>query len=235
MRNSQAKRNIFLNIQKGLKTKTDRPYPSIPEDTLLIEPTEDDLAVTFAQQFDASGGNYIYCENTSHFFKQLNEFAEGMGWDYIYTWEDELYEPLSKAGMRQVRKGKQLDLAHASLTTCEALIADSGSILFTSSQNDQHRLMVEPPVQIVIAYYSQLLINMEEAIDHLAIRYGNQLPSYVEFVNGPCQTRALEMERVKGGMGPNEIYLFFIDDAAMIPQLIEDSQRQENEIASLNY
>lgn len=222
MRNLQSKRNIIQNIQKGLRHKTKRPFPGIPEDAVLIEePQESDLAILFAEQLAESKGQFIYCQDQAALVSNLNEFSETLGWEYIHCWDSNILDPLQAAGLKRLRMGKQLDLAHASLSYCEALIADSGSILFTSSQNDSHKLITQPPVQIVIAFCSQLLLNMEEAIEHLSLSYEGNLPAYVEFVNGPCKTRAWEMESIKGGMGPNDLYVFFVDDGAMIPQMIQ--------------
>ncbi len=219
MNNSQSRKTIIEAIREGLQKKsTIAPFPDLSTETVVIPvPQTDDISMLFAEKFAASGGNFVYCEDQSDFFRQLQEMTAFYKWEYIHCWEPSIAEPLMNSGLKQIRTGKRLDLAHASLSTCEALVADTGSILFSSANSDQQELLMVPPVQIVLASYSQLVLNMEELMECLDEVFENGMPSYMELVSGPAKTRAIEMREQSGGMAPRQIHLFFIDDATLVP------------------
>lgn len=219
---------VIDKIRKALAERTDRPFPHVGENDQLLElPKDDDLSIAFAESFTKAGGKFVYCQDEQHLLEQLELFSDANDWDYIYCWDESLSEPLSENGFRRCRPGKKLDLAHASLGKCEALLAQEGSLMLTSSTTPDPRLHREAPVHIVIAYFSQVLLNMEEALYYLSMKPENEKPEYVEFICGPSSTRAIEMKKMPSPLGASELYLFFVDDAAMIPDLLGEEEVAE--------
>ena len=72
----------------------------------------------------------------------------------------------------------------ASVTSCEALIARTGSIVLSSVH--QGRIpSVYAPVHICIAFTSQLMYDLKDGFVALNEKYKQYLPSFITFATGP--------------------------------------------------
>jgi len=98
------------------------------------------------------------------------------------------------------------------ITTCEALIARTGSILISSGSAAGRRLSIYPSIHVVVAYASQLKNDTIDAIQFMNEKYQGQLPSLMSVVAGPSRTADIEKTLVLGAHGPRELFLFLIDD-----------------------
>lgn len=84
--------------------------------------------------------------------------------------------------------------------------------MVSSAQASGRRLIVYPDVHIVVAYASQIVLDLTEALNVVAERYKNNFPSLVSVISGPSRTADIEKTLVMGAHGPRELYLFLIDD-----------------------
>jgi L-lactate dehydrogenase complex protein LldG len=73
------------------------------------------------------------------------------------------------------------------------------------------RLSIYPPVHIVLAYTSQIVLDLKDGFKLLKTRYGNQLPSMITTVTGPSRTADIEKTLVKGAHGPKELFVFLLE------------------------
>jgi L-lactate dehydrogenase complex protein LldG len=87
-----------------------------------------------------------------------------------------------------------------------------GSIMVSTAQASGRRLIVYPDVHIVVAYTSQLLPDLPEALNAITEKYGKDLPSLISVISGPSRTADIEKTLVMGAHGPRELYLFLIED-----------------------
>ena len=65
---------------------------------------------------------------------------------------------------------------------------------------------------ICIAYSSQLIYDIKEALEFIKTKYQNGLPSLISFATGPSRTADIEKTLVVGVHGPKEVYCFLVDD-----------------------
>jgi L-lactate dehydrogenase complex protein LldG len=209
-----SKERILKNIRAALILPTNLPFPNIDSTSSVYPQPSESLDVIFAEAFTKIQGNYIYCENEGDFLEQLSSLSEKNNWQNIYAWEFILQDFFQKNGFRRLRVGNSLEKADAGITTCECLVARTGSIFISSRKESGRQLPIFPPVHIVIAYNNQLYYDLKEAIQFVVEKYNSNLPSMISIASGPSRTADIEKTLVLGAHGPKEVYLFFIDQHA---------------------
>jgi L-lactate dehydrogenase complex protein LldG len=98
-----------------------------------------------------------------------------------------------------------LESCPVGITRCEALIAQTGSVLITNKGCGGRALSVLPPHHIVIASRDQLLPDMLAGYDLLTKTYGDKLPSFISFITGASRTGDIERILVLGAHGPKRL------------------------------
>jgi L-lactate dehydrogenase complex protein LldG len=97
---------------------------------------------------------------------------------------------------------KEIERADVGITLCDALIAQTGSILLTTRSAGGRTLSVLPPHHIVIARENQLLPDLPAAFELLQKTYNENYPSLITFITGPSRTGDIERILVLGAHGP---------------------------------
>jgi L-lactate dehydrogenase complex protein LldG len=205
---------IFASIKKALSKQADKPMaqPNFVSEIYAQNPSED-LAVVFAQNLIAVQGNFCFCSDEQDFLLNLISLLKQKKTPEIFVWEKHLQEILNCTDVSYKNSEEDFLKAEIGITTCEALVARSGSIVVTSRQSSGRRLGVYPPVHIVVAFTSQLVIDVKTALQNLQQKY-NIMPSMISFVTGPSRTADIEKTLVLGAHGPRELHVFLIDDFA---------------------
>lgn len=106
---------------------------------------------------------------------------------------------------------QKLEQCDVSLTSCETIVAQLGSILVSSQTSGGRALSVLPHAHVVIARTSQVVPDLADAIGQIKERYGQKLPSMLSFITGPSRTGDIERILVLGAHGPKELFLVLID------------------------
>lgn len=206
-----AKERMLKKIRHALLQKRENPYPNFEDQTLYPE-EQDPLDVLFAQRFTAVAGKFVYCEDDVSFIENLLSLAEKEKLRKMYAWEPSIQRCLEQYGFPFFSTDQDFRDADAGITGCEALIARSGSILVSSGTNAGRRLTVYPHIHIVLAYTSQLVLDIKDALQAVQARYGEALPSMVSVITGPSRTADIEKTLVLGAHGPKDVYVFLVED-----------------------
>jgi L-lactate dehydrogenase complex protein LldG len=107
---------------------------------------------------------------------------------------------------------KDIASCEAAITSCELLVARTGSMVLSSLY--QGRIpSVYAPVHVCIAYTSQLVYDVKDGLVKLKDKYRDFLPSMISFATGPSRTADIEKTLVVGVHGPKEVYCFVVDDS----------------------
>jgi L-lactate dehydrogenase complex protein LldG len=205
-----SKEKLLKKIRKALLEKRDNPYPNL-EDLPHYPKTNELPEVLFAEQFAAISGQFVFCEDEVQFIENLLELAEVRKWRKIYCWEPPLQDILTKFDYPFFETDKDFELADVGFTLCEALIARNGSILVSNANMAGRRLSIYPPVHIVLAYSSQMVLDLKDGFKLIKAKYGNNLPSMISNVTGPSRTADIEKTLVLGAHGPKELFVFLLD------------------------
>jgi L-lactate dehydrogenase complex protein LldG len=205
-----SKEKLLKKIRKALLEKRDNPYPNLEELPLYAPPVEIS-EVLFAEQFTAVNGQFVFCEDEVHFIENLLTLAEERSWRKIYCWEPPLQDILKLYEFPFFETDKDFEQADIGFTLCEALIARNGSILVSNANAAGRRLGIYPNVHIVLAYTSQLVLDLKDGFKLLKKKYGNNIPSLISTITGPSRTADIEKTLVLGAHGPKELFVFLLD------------------------
>jgi len=210
MKDTTSKEKMLKKIRKALLEKRDSPYPNL-EEAPLYEEYDGYLEVLFAEQLSLVAGKFVFCEDEIQFIENLLTLADEKSWRKIYCWEPPLQELLSHFEFPFYSTNTDFMQAEVGITLCESLIARNGSIMLSNGNAAGRRLSIYPPHHIVVAYTSQLVLDIKDAIKQLKARYSSDIPSMVSIVTGPSRTADIEKTLVLGAHGPKELIVFLLE------------------------
>jgi L-lactate dehydrogenase complex protein LldG len=124
----------------------------------------------------------------------------------IFVQDSSLLRRLSPAWQdgRSVRwssEGPPLEASQATITTAEALVALTGSVLVSSSCGGRGATVIAP-VHIVVATLDQLVPDLEAVFTRIREREIHMRNSYVCLITGSSRTADIEKILVMGAHGP---------------------------------
>jgi L-lactate dehydrogenase complex protein LldG len=206
---STSKENILKKIREALSNPVPLPFPeSEGAESIFVSPTDDD-AIVFAEEFTKLGGKFSFCVNEQELAAQLSSLIKEQGWTKIYCREPLFLRLLDHLGIEPYNSLPDCDV---SITGCEYLVARTGSMVLSAAQISGRTTSVYAPVHLCIAFNSQLLFDVKDALQFLKEKYSNNFPSFVTFATGPSRTADIEKTLVTGVHGPKEVYCFLVEE-----------------------
>jgi L-lactate dehydrogenase complex protein LldG len=103
---------------------------------------------------------------------------------------------------------RELGRCDAGISECDALIAQTGSVVVTSRSAGGRALSVLPPHHVVLARRAQLVPDLPAAFRALSAKYGASYPSMISLITGPSRTGDIERILVLGAHGPKKLTIF---------------------------
>ena len=213
MEDSTTREKILKKIRKALTNHRPQPYPNIDWDSNVHVVAQEPLEETFAKEFTAIGGRFVFCENELDFLEQLVQHSVENGWKKIYCYEEDLCELLEKVEFPFTRDQNDFKEGMVAITSCEALVARLGSVMISSKSQSGRRLVVVPTTHVIFAKTSQLVADNKDALQLIKNKYGSSMPSFIASLAGPSRTADIEKTLVVGVHGPKEVYCFVVDDS----------------------
>ena len=210
MKSTSSKENILKKIRQALTNPVPVPFPKSEGNNSVFQPPSDDLEVEFANEFTKLLGKFAFCINEADLIFQLKQLFTEKKWKNIYCVEDKLMPLIAESSGEKNNLSSLYD-CDASVTSCEYLIARTGSIVLSSAQQQGRTVSVYAPVHICIAYTDQLVYDIKDALQLLKEKYQGNIPSMITFATGPSRTADIEKTLVVGVHGPKEVYLFLVD------------------------
>jgi len=207
---SPSKENILKRIRKALTNSTPIPFPNSEGNNSIFHPAQQDLEIEFAQQFTKLQGKFIYCLNIQELGVQLNALIQKYNWTKIFCCEAKLSGVL-KEDLQISCPHNDLATCDASITSCEFLLARTGSIILSTGQESGRTVSVYAPIHICIAYSDQLVYDIKDGLHLLKEKYPHNLPSLITLATGPSRTADIEKTLVVGVHGPKEVYVLLVD------------------------
>jgi len=186
------------------------PFPASEGNQPVFPPAQQELEIEFAEQFNKLQGRFIFCVNRQELAFQLHSLIKKQDWQKIYCKEENLLTILGEQAAERITD--DLPGCDISVTGCEALVARTGSIVLSAAGESGRTSSVFAPIHICIAFTSQLVYDIRDALGVIRNKYGNQLPSLISFATGPSRTADIEKTLVVGVHGPKEVFLFLVDN-----------------------
>ena len=210
MKVSNSKEKILKKIRQALSTPVPVPFPQSEGNESVFQPATQEAEVEFAENFTKLQGKFSFCLNEKEFVQQLQTLIAARQWKNIYCREEELKLMLQQNSFTQ-NFFNDLAACDASITSCELLIARTGSIVMSSAQQSGRTVSVYAPVHICVAYTDQLVYDIKDALLSIKEKYSEHLPSLITLATGPSRTADIEKTLVVGVHGPKEVFCFLIE------------------------
>jgi len=144
----------------------------------------------------------------------LRNLRDAEGWKKIATHSGELTDKAVGALDLPVCRTdrpytvSKLESSDVGITECDALIAQTGSVLVTARSAGGRALSVLPPHHVVLARRDQLIADLPDAFELLKKKYEGNYPSFISFITGPSRTGDIERILVLGAHGPKKLTIF---------------------------
>lgn len=212
--------NILARIREALSVPAPKPgHPSPPgrvapsappTNTQVSASSEARLALFLKNAADLKADFYLLSD-LQELSARLHHLRDSENWHKIGVHRGGLTDFACRAlALPACRTDtsydvRELEGCDAGITECDALVAQTGSVLVTSRSAGGRALSVLPPHHLVIARRSQLVADLPEAFALLKARYGANYPSFISFITGPSRTGDIERILVLGAHGPKKL------------------------------
>ena len=168
------------------------------------------LIERFKLEFERVGGVFIMAKK-DQILPILNQTLKVENAEKIFVekFDDELSDILKQLDAKQIitqaHSEKQLAEVDASITGCDYLIAETGTIVFIHNEKRFKSSILLPRVHIVIAKSEQIYESLEHVFEKMDKKFDS-----IFLVTGPSRTADIEKVIVKGVHGPQMVYLILI-------------------------
>lgn len=212
MQDTTSREKILKKIRKALIHKTTARFPTIDWEKNIYVTEGDSLEERFAASFTKVGGQFVFCENEMEFLENVIMLAQENKWKQFYCQEKKITDFMDQIEFPYTKEDKKFPEGMVAITGCEALVARLGSVIISSKLGSGRKLFVVPTIHIVMAYTSQLVPELKDALTLIKSKYNDQLPSMIASLTGPSRTADIEKTLVTPAHGPRDIFVFLIDD-----------------------
>ena len=215
MEDRDSRKIILEKIRAARNNQSERLKTSFPK--LIHDPSQyfdelEDLAeVVFARNLIQVKGKFAYCPNQKELILSLRILFHEEQWKQVFCAEPAILDILKRAGVTTFSDFSIINEAESAVTGCEYLIARTGSVMVSSAQGSGRRIFGHTPVHIIIGRTSQLVGELRDALAGIKGKY-NEMPSQVSLITGPSRTADIEKTLVLGAHGPQELYVFLLND-----------------------
>ena len=160
--------------------------------------------------------DFYVVNNRDELKGQLTALRNAAGWKKIASHAGELTDlAMHTLGLPVLLTDTAYDVSEleqcdAGISECDALVAQTGSVLVTNRSAGGRALSVLPPHHVVLARREQLLRDLPAAFQLVKERYTGNYPSMISFITGPSRTGDIERILVLGAHGPKKLTIFLV-------------------------
>lgn len=191
-----------LKLVAGLTSEKKSNQIENDQYDILKDDTND---VIFAKTLIKNNGNFFYCDQHDELVKTIQALSKKLKIDSIYCMEQVLKDLLDDSSIQC--NDTDYNQCDAILSSCEYLIAHQGKVMLSSKQLGSNNIKNLPQKHIIIAYTSQIVKSLNEAMSGLNKRYIDNLPSTITTIK--CQQKA---EHHSGDGNIKNISVLLIED-----------------------
>ena len=160
--------NLFKKLFKSSKDTENEHIKEQPVSLALDD--------SFVHHFINHGGKFLYCLSKEDISQNIEKILEENDWKEIIQKRKELKKYTKSLDLTL---NTDLSAELPLFTTCEFLIAENGSILFSSNQIEDKRLSTLTNDFIVFATTSQIVKSKDESLTGIKLKYKNNLPTNI--------------------------------------------------------
>jgi L-lactate dehydrogenase complex protein LldG len=182
----------------------------------VVGPTLEEQIALFAQNAAQLKADFRAVASLDEAGLALANLARDNAWKKIATHRHPLASALAeKLGLPCLFTDPgyataNLESCDAAITGCDALIAQTGSVLVSSRSAGGRALSVLPPHHVVVAERSQMAPDLAAALRLARRKYAPDWPSFLSFITGPSRTGDIERILVLGAHGPKQLTILLV-------------------------
>lgn len=182
----------------------------IPEWLPLVGDSFEDRVDLFRANSADLKTDFRLLSSERHFAKELAKIAKEEQWEKVATHRSDFTSACESLKLPILHtddgyEAQDLAACDAGITACDALIAQTGTVLVTSRSAGGRALSVLPPHHVVLASRKQLLPDLPSATALIESLYSGNFPSFISFITGPSRTGDIERILVLGAHGPKKL------------------------------
>lgn len=140
----------------------------------------------------------------ARYLSQLDLATTGIGWPEFSALD------WNSAGITMEFR-PATDSDKLGITGCYCAIAETGTLLLTSSPATPNATSLLPDTHIAIVSTSRIVVGMEEAWSLVRTEL-KQPPRACSFISGPSRTADIEQTLVIGAHGPYRVHIILLDE-----------------------
>ena len=181
----------------------------------------------FAERSESLKTEFLSCADEAAASVQLKLLSEREGWDSIaFPADSEIRDLLTDVSLGKLEVSRStaktdLEKVSAGITGCDALVAQTGSVLLTAKSGGGRALSVLPVHHVVVARSAQLVPDLPAAFALLEKKYAPNFPSFMTFITGPSRTGDIERVLVLGAHGPRKLTVILVGGEGTNPSSVE--------------
>lgn len=202
-------------LKAGLPTEKTTSTLSADDQIRAVLPAvgktnEENLAL-FAKNAQGLCADFKVVDNLAQAVCVIRQIAQQENWNQVASHKGALTDAVcQQLGLPVFSTDAPFDKIEmekcpVGISECDALVAQTGSVVVTSQSCGGRALSVLPPHHIVLARQDQLVPGLPEAFAMLRTRYGAAFPSMISFITGPSRTGDIERILVLGAHGPKKL------------------------------
>lgn len=212
LKDSTSREKVLKKVRHALLEPSDSPYPDLDIESSVYTKIEEEKDVQFAYELSELGANFIYCKSPEDMLNKVSALFIENKWSEACCNDELIIGLLQHAGVKTYSNLANSTFHKIAVTGCECLIARTGSILVSSAQESGRRLPFTADIHIVIAFTSQVVLDIKHSLDFIRRKYNYKLPSMISIISGPGRSDEIEKIMLPVGHGPKELYVFMADE-----------------------
>ncbi|MFA5297443.1 MAG: LUD domain-containing protein [Lutibacter sp.] len=163
----------------------------------------------FVKNFIKNKGKFLYCTSLEEVTQNLSKIIQENSWKTISCNDTDLLKLLKTI---KVDTTEKFNITVPFFLSSEHLIAENGSILFSSNQLKEHKISDLTENFIVYATTSQLVSTKGDSLTGIKSRYQGNIPSNISSINN-FNINAIEEDFMNyGNTNAKNLYLLLFED-----------------------
>ncbi len=163
----------------------------------------------FVRNFINNNGKFLYCTSLEEVTLNLANIIQENSWKNIICSDNDLLKLLKTIPLNTIEK---FDNSHPVFISCEHLIAENGSILFSSNQLRGSKISELSDFFIVYATTSQIVKTNGDSLTGVKSRYQDNIPSDISAIKN-YNPNSKEIDFMNyGNTNAKNLYLLLFED-----------------------
>ena len=197
-----------MNLFKKLFSQKHASKDAVQE-TTLVSPDNMSLDDAFVHNFISKGGKFLYCTHQEEVNQNLLNILNENHWENVVCLNDDLKKIITIVGVDHTNITNK---DYPFFTFCEHLLAEDGSIMFSSIQVHERKIVDLPDHFIVFAKTSQLVKNKSEGLMSIRKNYQKNFPTNISSIKSYVPERVEEDFLNFGNNNAKNLYLLLLED-----------------------